>query len=146
MFLRILKQITHTRSSHTDKHLYKIRTGNREERNTRFSCHGFCKQCLSCSRRSHQKNTLRDSGSHLNVFLRTFQEIYDFFQFFFFLLKPCNLRKFHLLIRTTCHTRTALSKVHRFCIGTAALSVHHHKQENHNPDHQKSRKHRGHKP
>ena len=50
--LGILKQIADTRRADTDKHLHKIRTGNTEKRNARFSCDRFRKQRLTGSRRS----------------------------------------------------------------------------------------------
>ena len=50
--LCLLKQITHSRCTYTDEHLYEIRSGKREKRNFCFAGHRLCKQCLTGSRRS----------------------------------------------------------------------------------------------
>ena len=52
VFLCFLKKITDTGCTDTDKHLHEIRTGNTKKRHACFSCNRFCKQCLTCSRRS----------------------------------------------------------------------------------------------
>ena len=52
IFLGILKQITDTRSSNTDKHFYEIGTRNTKERYSGLACNGFCQKCLTGSRRS----------------------------------------------------------------------------------------------
>ena len=52
IFLRILKQIPHTRSSDTDEHLNEIRTRYREKRYSRLARDSLCKQRLTCSGRA----------------------------------------------------------------------------------------------
>ena len=124
----VLKQISYTGSADTDKHLHEIRTGNTEKRNSRLACDCFCKQRLTGSRRSLQKNAFRDTRSDLNIFLRRFQEIYDLLQLFFFLPQSGNLCKGHFLLIRRTHFRTALPEIHCFGITSAILTVHQHKK------------------
>ena len=77
VFLRILKQIPDTGSTHADEHFHEIGTGNGEKRHARFACHCLGQQGFTGSRRAHQQHALGDSCAHLNIFLRCFQEIHD---------------------------------------------------------------------
>jgi len=98
MAFAFLKKVTHTGSTDTDKHFHEVRTGNGEERNACFSCHCFGKKGLTGSRRAYKQHTFRDSGTYFCIFLRRFQEVYDFDQIFFLLLKSGYIVKCHFLI------------------------------------------------
>ena len=89
ILLSFFKKVADTGCTHTYKHFHKIRTGNREKRNSSFS--GYClgKKGFSCSRRAYKKKSLGDPGPHAGIFLRILQEINYFFQFFLLLLKSC---------------------------------------------------------
>ncbi len=75
MPLRIGKHIPDTGRTYTDKHLYKIRTGNGEKRHAGLTGYRLGNQRLTGSGRAHQKHTLRNPGTQLRVFLRCLQEI-----------------------------------------------------------------------
>ena len=142
ILLRILEQIPDTGRSHTDKHLYEVRSRNRKKRNPGLSGNCFCKKGLTGSRRSLQKHSFWNSCSHLNIFLRRFQEIDNLCKLFFFFLQPRNICKCHFLIILRTHTGTTFSKIHCFCIGTATLSVHHHRNKHESDKHQHNRENR----
>ena len=124
ILLSLLEQVSDTGCTDTDKHFHKIRTGDRKERNSRFSGNCLRKQCLTGSRRAYQQHAFRDSCSHLNIFLRRFQEINNLLQFLFLFFQTCHLDKCHFLVTVCTQSCTALSKIHCFRIRTAALPVH----------------------
>ena len=146
IFLGIFKEISHSGCTYSDKHLYKIRTGNREKRDVRLPCHCLCKQCLTGSRRPLKKHSLRYSGSHLNISLRVFQEIHDFLQLFLLFFQPSHIVKCHFLILVSAHSCAALPKTHGFCarstVTDAALSSHKHKDKQDRRHHDDGRKDR----
>ena len=124
ILFRLCKKITYTRCTNTYEHFYEIRTGNRKEWNSRFSGNCLRKQCLTGSRRTYQQHAFRDSCSHLDIFLRRFQEINNLLQFLFLFFQTCHLSKCHFLVTVCTQSCTALSKIHCFRIRTAALPVH----------------------
>ena len=70
----LLEQITDSRCSHSHKDLDELRSWDREERYTSFSCNGLCQQSLSCSWWSYQKNSLGDLCSYCCESLWLLQE------------------------------------------------------------------------
>ena len=87
--LGLLKQVSYAGCTHTHKHLYKIRTGQRKERHLCFSGYRLCKQSLTGTRRSHQKRTLRKLCTDTGIFPRIMQKVHHFRQRFlrFFLAR-----------------------------------------------------------
>ena len=119
VLLAFLKQISYTGSTHTYEHLHKIRTGDREKRNARFPCHGFCQESLTCSRRAYEKNTLGNSGTYFHILLGTFQEIHDLPKLLLLFLKPCHILKGNALLTVHRHFGTALAEIHHLGIAAA---------------------------
>ena len=72
---RLFEQISDTGSTHTDIHLYKTGTGHREEWYICFTCHSFCKQGLTGSRRTDKQCPLRQLRTDIQIFLWIVQEI-----------------------------------------------------------------------
>ena len=70
VFLSLFKQVTDTGCAYAYEHFHKIRTGNREKRNTCFPGYCFCKEGLTRSGRAYKKKSLGDSCAHTGVFLR----------------------------------------------------------------------------
>ena len=91
VFLRILEKVADTGCADTDEHLYEVRSGNGEERDTGLTGNRLREKCLTGSRRAHKDHSLRDPRAHIRIFLRILQEINDLFEFFLLLLKTCDL-------------------------------------------------------
>ena len=77
-----LEQVPHPAGTHAHEHFLKIRAGNGEEGDARFSGHGLGKQGLTGTRRAHQQRTLGQLGADVRVFLGIVQEVDDFLQGF----------------------------------------------------------------
>ena len=84
--------------TYTDKHFHKVRTGNGEKRNSRFSCHCLCQKCLTSSGRAYKQHAFRNPCAYFCIFLWRFQEIYHLYQIFLLLLQTCYLVKSNFLI------------------------------------------------
>ena len=93
VFLCLVKQVTNTRCTDTDKHLDKVRTGNREERNACFACNRTCKQGFTGTGRAHQQYAFGNTGTQFIKFFGMFEEVDNLFEFFFFLIRTGNIRK-----------------------------------------------------
>ena len=128
MKFRLGKHITHTGCTDTDKHFHEIGTGNAEERNTRFSCHGFRQQGLTGSRRADKQHTFRDTCSDLEIFFRFFQEIDNLLQIFFFFLKTGNIFKCNFAVVRHGQGCTAFAKIHHPGIASRRLTAAHRKK------------------
>src|SRR3989338_1066148 len=93
IFLPLLKQISYTRGTDTDKHLYKVRAAHAEEWNFCLSCYCPCKEGLPCPRGTHQQYAFGYSSAELLKLLRVFEEINYLPQFFLRLINTCNIFK-----------------------------------------------------
>src|SRR5215470_11083599 len=82
ILLPLLKQITHTRSAHANKHFYEVRPRDREKGNIRLASHCTGEQGLAGSRRSDQQHTFGNASTKLLEFLCLAQELNDFAQLF----------------------------------------------------------------
>ena len=96
--LALFEKISYTGSTYTDKHFHKVRTGNGEKRNSRFSCHCLCQKCLTSSGRAYKQHAFRNPCTYFCIFLWRFQEIYHLYQIFLLLLQTCYLIKSNFLI------------------------------------------------
>ena len=96
LYLRLFKQIADTGSAHTNEHLDKIRTGQREKRYSGFSGYRLGKQCLTCSRRTDKQCSFRKLCSDFPVFLRMIQIIYNLHQRFLGLILSGHILERHL--------------------------------------------------
>jgi len=54
MFFSLIKEISDSGGTNSNKHLDKIRTTDRKERHISFTGHGSGQQSLACSRSSNQ--------------------------------------------------------------------------------------------
>ena len=145
MKFRLGKHITHTGCTDTDKHFHEIGTGNAEERNTRFSCHGFRQQGLTGSRRADKQHTFRDTCSDLEIFFRFFQEIDNLLQIFFFFLKTGNIFKCNFAVVRHGQGCTAFAEIHHPGIASRRLTAAHRKKYHKDHADQKHRQYRCHK-
>ena len=76
----LLEEVTHTGGSHTYKHLYKVRTADREKGHSGLSGDSLGQQSLSGARRAYQQRALGQLGANLRVLLRIVEEIDDLLQ------------------------------------------------------------------
>ena len=60
VFLRLLEHVADTACADTHKHFNKVRTGNREEWNVRFTRNSACCQGFTCTRRANKQRTFRN--------------------------------------------------------------------------------------
>src|SRR5205823_4313478 len=83
ILLALLKQVTNAAGAHAHKHLYKVRSGDAEERHIGFTGHGPRQQGLTSPRMSYQQDAFGDASAKLLEFLRFTQELNNLPQLFF---------------------------------------------------------------
>jgi len=128
------KHVAHPRSTHADKHLDEIRTGNRKERNVGFAGHRFGQERLAGSRRTDQQNALRYLAAQTLKFAGIFQKVDHFFQLLFGFVTAGHIGKRHLLA-VFQKPRARLAETH--CFAVAGIGLTHKKDPN--PDQQNHR-------
>ena len=99
----LFKEVSHTRGAHTYEHFHEVGTGYGEERHSRLSCCRLGNVGFTCSRRTHKKDSLWNSGSQLVVFFRVLKEIHDFLKLLLFLFKSCHIIEGDLLVAALYH-------------------------------------------
>src|SRR5215831_1545438 len=77
MLARLIEQVADARRADTDKHLDKLRAGDREERDPGLTGHSAGEQRLAGARRADQQHPLRRAAPEASVADRVFQEIDD---------------------------------------------------------------------
>ena len=131
--LGFLKQIADTGSTHPHEHFHKIRTGQGEEGHVGLSCHRFCQQGLTGSRRAHQQRALGQLGTDLRIFTGVMQEIHHFLQGFLGLVLTGHILERHTGLLLHINLRLALADAHHTAAsGHAAHDEHigaHHKND-----------------
>ena len=93
LFLGLLEKVAHFRSTHTDKHFYKLRAGHGEKRHVGFPCYRLCKHGLTGSRRAYQQYALRHGSSDLSVLARIVKIFHDLCEIFLGLIFSCHVVK-----------------------------------------------------
>ena len=112
IFCSFLKQIPYPGGAHAHVHLDKIRTCQRKKRHVRLSCHRFCQQCLSCSRRSHQEGSFGQFCPDFCISARIMKKVNHFLQGFFRFILPCHVFKTYPCLLFHIHFRIALPNAH----------------------------------
>ena len=139
VLLRLFKQVTDTGCTDTDEHFYEVRTRDAEERHTRLTSNCLCQQCFTCTGRAHQQYPFGDACAQICEFLRGFQEVYQFFQFGFFLITASYVIECYFIFPFYAHFGFAFAKVRHF----ASAAVHLVEQEGEDDDHDDHHKDRG---
>src|SRR5688572_17799442 len=101
----LFEEVAHTARTNADEHFDEIGARDREERDVGLTGDGLSQQCLTCSRRPHHQNALRDLAAELLEFLRIFQKFDDLLQFFLRLINTGNVLECHaflLIIKKFC--------------------------------------------
>ena len=83
LFFRFLEKVAHTAGTDAHKHLDKVGTRHREERNARFACHGLGQQRLTRSRRTDEEGAFGNLTAELRVFIGIFEEVYNLLHLLF---------------------------------------------------------------
>src|ERR1700722_3333162 len=113
MFLSLVEYITNPICSHSDKHFNKIRARYGKKGPVGLSCRGFCNHGLATTRRSNQKNALRDSTTKRSEFCRVFQKIDNFDKLLFGFINPCNIFKGDFVLSLLEHFSRRFTEAHR---------------------------------
>src|SRR5467141_1156402 len=77
VLLRLVEQVADAACADTDEHLDELRSGDREERNSRLASHGLAKQRLASAGRANQEHPLGDARSKRDELFRIFEELHD---------------------------------------------------------------------
>ena len=120
----LLKHVTDTGCPHTNKHLNKVRTGNRKERHARLACNCTRQQRLTSPRRALKQRALRDLTTKAAKFLRVTQEFNDFFQLFFGFINACDIIKRYTSMFLGQQFRLGFTKAHRTTFTATLHPVH----------------------
>ena len=144
-FLCLVEQIAYTRCADTDKHFYEVRTGNTEERNSRFTGNCLRQQGFACTRRAIEQNTFRNLSSQVIILLRMLQEFNNLFQLLLGFFSTGNILKGYLQFFLIVATRTALAKVHHLAATGTAL-IHQHEPQAYDNQHRQNRAENAHPP
>src|SRR3989344_7534025 len=96
-----------------------------KEWHSSFPCNSFCKECFSCSWRTHEEYSFWNFCSHVCKFLWIFQKINDFFKFFFCFYGSCNIFEcLFFFIIWFCLSCATLTKTHSFVVHPTYLACH----------------------
>ena len=124
VLLGFRKQIAHAARAHADEHFNEIRTGDREERHAGFARYGARQQRFARSGRAYQQNAGGNLRADLGKAAGILQELYDFAQFFLFLVRARNVLKRNLVGLGIHLARAALAEAHHAALAAAALLAH----------------------
>ena len=122
VFLGLLKQIAHTASADTHKHLDEFRAGNREEGNACFTSNSFGQQGFAGARRAHQQNAFGDLGANSGEAVGILEEVDDLGELELGAFDAGDIFKGHLGLGFHLDPRFALAKAHGR-VATTALSA-----------------------
>ena len=120
----VLEHVANAGSTHTHKHLDKVRTGDAEKRHFRFASDAFGQQCFTCARRTHQKQTAGNAAAQFLEPLRIFQEVNHLFDFFFGFITTGHISKSGVVVVFVHHARLGLAKTERTAFATALHLAH----------------------
>ena len=117
-FLRgLTKQITHLGGTHTDKHLYELGTGNREEGHVSLTGHSTCDQRLTRSRRADEQRTLRQAGTQRCILPRIVQEVDEFLECLLGLVLPGDIGEARLHVTLSIDFCTGVPQREKAAVG-----------------------------
>src|SRR5258707_3210122 len=124
ILLALLKQVADAACAHADEHLYKVRTGNREERNVGFAGNCPGQQGFACSRMSYQQYALGNASAQLLEFLRFAQELNDLAQLFLRFVHSSHVFERDFLLLHGKQSRAALAETQGLVAATLHLANH----------------------
>src|SRR5271155_494768 len=110
VLLALLKQVAHAARADADKHLNKVRSGDREKRHVGFASNGAGQQGLAGSGRADQQHALGNAAAELLKLLWLTQKLDDFLQFFLGLFHAGDIFERDLLLLGGMQPSPALAK------------------------------------
>ena len=105
-----IKEVAYTRCADADVHFHEVRAAHREEGHARLPRDRLCKQRFTRSGRAYKQHTLGDLCPEVGELLGALEEIDNFLEFLFLLLRPCNVGKAYFDVRG--HPCLGFSEVH----------------------------------
>ena len=125
LFLGLLEHVPYARSTHTNKHLHEIGSGNTEERNLGLARDGTGQKGFTGAGITHHQYAAGDAAPKLLKLGGITQEIDQFRHLFFGFLAAGNIGKSHGVGRLIQHACLALAKRKRTTAASAALHLAH---------------------
>ena len=96
--LCLLEEVPHSRSTHANKHLHKVRAANREERHICLARYCLCQQGLTRSGRAYQERAFGNLTAKLLVLLGFAEEIDNLHNLHLSLCQTCHILESHLVL------------------------------------------------
>ena len=124
--LCLVEQVSYSGSSDSYEHLHKVRSAYRIERYSGFTCHGSRNICLSCSRRTYEKDPLWYPCSDILIFSRILEEVDYLLKLFFFFFEPCYVSERDLLLVSLVQLGFAPAELEGFSVPSL---VHHYVEQ-----------------
>ncbi len=143
----VFKHVAHAGRAHADKHFHKVRTADAEERHFGFARNGLGQQRFAGARRAYQQQAARDAPPQFLEFLRIFQKVHHFLDFFLGLVSASHVGESDLVIVFVHHAGFAFAKAEGAAFAAALHLPHHvekhrHQQKNRAVVHQKQQQQR----
>ena len=137
LLLGLVEHVADTGRADADKHLYKVRTRNREKRHFRLAGDRLSEECLAGSGRADHQDTFRDLSAKALELARVLKELDDFGNFGLGLVDARHVGKRYADLVLAQQSRLALAEGHRAAAAAAALHLPH--EVNPDADKQKNR-------
>ena len=138
LLLCLSKQVPHTRSTHTHKHLHKVATANGEEGYIRLARHSLCKQSLTRSGRTYKQCSFGNLTTKVAIFLGLAEEIYNLHNLHLSLLQTGNILEGNLIgVVLIVDLRTRFTHIHNSALSarTARRRAEHQEHQHHKEHH-----------
>src|SRR5206468_425747 len=126
ILLALLEKIAHAAGADTNKHFHKVRAGNREERDVRFTSDGACQKGLPRPRGADQQNALGNAAAEFLELLGIFEEFDNLLEFLLGFIGSRNVLEGGLLLLGGKQARAGLAKAESFV--SASLHLAHQEQ------------------
>ena len=130
--LRLAEEVAHAARAYAHEHLYKIRTGHRQERHIRLACHSLGEQSLTRTRRTYEQRTLGNLAAQSGIFLRILEERYNFLHLLLGAFESGYVLERHLLLLVLVkHLRLGFTHAEytAYAAGIAYATAHPYKEE-----------------
>ena len=110
LLVGLLKEVAHAACTHTDEHLYEVRTGDGEEWNTCLTGNSSRQECLASTWRTQKEDTTWDLATKAREAAWITEELNDFTKFFLRLVCTSYIKERHQSAPFRLHSCTTLSK------------------------------------
>src|SRR5271165_602860 len=136
ILLALLKQVADAAGADADEHFNEIRTGNREERNVRFTRNSAGEQRLACAGRSDQQHAFGNPSTEFLELLGFPQELDNLLQLFLGFFDAGDIFERDFLLLRGMQAGAALAEAERFI--SAALHLAHHEDPECQQEHERN--------